>query len=166
MKNLALTKFIAFIIAVMMFSALPGLVNAQTHCVNGHCPPGKVCINGTCVSILIFCNCQHRPIPFACGQRCGWFTDPTTEREGLSISFNTSETISFQLDEIQNVSAKVYDTTGKLVKVLANAEMQAGIHQFEWDARDEKGYAVPAGIYMLQMNDDTQNETQKISVIN
>jgi flagellar hook assembly protein FlgD len=53
---------------------------------------------------------------------------------------------------------------GRLIKVLADAQMQAGTHQLVWNAKDEKGNAVVAGIYLLKMQTGNYVETKKISV--
>ena len=80
--------------------------------------------------------------------------------------FSNSTTISFSISESQKVSLKIYDMTGRLVKTLANAEMQVGTHQLSWNAKDEKGNAVSAGIYLLRFDAGTKSETKKLSVIN
>jgi flagellar hook assembly protein FlgD len=43
--------------------------------------------------------------------------------------------------------------------------MQAGSHQLTWNAKDEKGNAVVAGIYLLKMQVGNYRETKKIVVI-
>jgi hypothetical protein len=86
--------------------------------------------------------------------------------------FSSSTTISFTLPQTQKampagrqVSIRVFDVTGILIKVLANSEMQAGTHQLEWNAKDENGNAVSAGMYILKMQAGDYTETKKISVI-
>src|SRR5206468_1843645 len=78
--------------------------------------------------------------------------------------FSTSTTISFSLSQQQKVSIQIFDATGRLAKTLANAEMQSGTHQFTWNARDEKGNHVIAGIYFLRMNAGVHSETKKLVV--
>lgn len=39
----------------------------------------------------------------------------------------------------RQVSIIIFDMNGRLIKTLADAQMQAGTHQLTWKARDEKG---------------------------
>ena len=55
--------------------------------------------------------------------------------------------------------------TGRIVKTLANGEMQEGTHQLEWNATNEKGIAVDAGIYFLKFDAGDYSETKELSVI-
>jgi len=78
---------------------------------------------------------------------------------------SSSTTISFSVPQSQKVSIQIFDMNGRLVKTLANEQMQAGAHQLKWNAKDEKGNTVNAGIYFLRMNADNHTETKKISVV-
>ena len=55
--------------------------------------------------------------------------------------------------------------TGRIVKTLADEEMQEGVQQIEWNATDEKGNAVDAGIYFLKVEGENFSETKKLSLI-
>jgi len=79
--------------------------------------------------------------------------------------FSNSTTISFSISESQKVSLKIYDMAGRLIKTIADAQMQTGTHQLIWNARDEKGNAVSTGNYLLKMQAGNYEETKKISVI-
>ena len=59
----------------------------------------------------------------------------------------------------------LFDMTGRLVKTLANTEMQAGIHQLVWNSRDEKRNAVNGGIYFLRFETRAFSKTQKLIVV-
>ena len=160
-------KLFAFIIAVMILLVMPGLVNAQKKCLEGHCPKGQVCVNGVCVKSSggVVCNCLVRPIPFECGQICGFFKDSPSVSDDLSISGTKSNIIGFKLSEVQNVSLKIYDITGRLIKTLADKIMEQGNHQIEWAKNDEKGTDVAAGTYVLQFDTGNKSEIRKLSVI-
>lgn len=79
--------------------------------------------------------------------------------------FSNSTAISFTLPQSQKVFISIFDMTGRLVKILTNAGMQAGIHQLTWDAKDEKGNAVSSGVYFLRMMAGNFSQTQKIILI-
>ena len=79
--------------------------------------------------------------------------------------FSSSTTISFSLSQSQKVSIQVFDGAGRLIKTIANEQMQAGTHQFTWNAADENGTAVASGMYYLKFNAGSYAETKKISVL-
>jgi flagellar hook assembly protein FlgD len=54
---------------------------------------------------------------------------------------------------------------GKLVKTFSNIQSDAGSHQLTWNARDDKGSAVHAGMYLLQLQSGNYTETKKIVVV-
>ena len=151
MKRPALKKDVAFIIALVMFSIMPALMNSQKICPDGHCPKGQTCVNGFCVKSGgkggngggTICNCFVRPIPFECGQICGWIIPAN---KSLSISSANSNAISFQLMQAQNVSARIYDATGRLVRTLAQKVFEEGDHKLEWNAAD-----LQTGIYLVKV---------------
>lgn len=74
-------------------------------------------------------------------------------------------TVSFSLDQSQNVALKIFDVTGRLMITLANETMNAGNHQLQWNAKDENGYPMNAGIYFLKMETRNHSETIQLSVI-
>ena len=148
MKPQTTNKFFAFIIVMTILTALPEIVIAQTpkKCSpQGKCPKGLICYFGYCVC-----------------PRCPYFflTDGSPANEALSISSTNSNTISVLLTQTQNVSVKIYDATGRLVKTLADKIFEEGEHQLQWDAA-----GVNAGICMVRFNVGIYSETKKISVI-
>jgi hypothetical protein len=78
---------------------------------------------------------------------------------------SNSTTISFSLDQPQKVSICIFEMNGRLVKILADAQMQAGTHQLTWSAKGEKGNTVSAGIYFLRMQTGNYVETRKLVVV-
>ena len=160
-------KLFAFIIALMMFSVIPALVNAQKKCSNGHCPKGYTCVDGHCVKSGGggFCNCFVKPIPFECGQICGFLADKTPANDQFSISVINSSAISFELNEPQNVSLKIYDATGRLIKTLADSRMPEGEYQIDWNIRDDKGSTISSGIYILRFSAGSYSDTKRLTII-
>ena len=65
--------------------------------------------------------------------------------------FNPETTIRYELPANGEVIVKVYDLTGRLVKVLLNATLPAGSHTVHWDGTDFRGNQVAAGIYIYQI---------------
>jgi len=79
--------------------------------------------------------------------------------------FSHSVIITYSIPQNTKVSLKIYNVMGKQVKILVNAKVAAGIYNIQWNVSDEKGNAVPAGIYFLRMEAGDYLETKKLSVI-
>jgi len=120
---------------------------ASKKCPKVSCPPGYICIKGDC----------KRYFPF--------LTDGSPAKKAVSISSANSNAISFQLMETQNVSAKIYDATGRLVRTIADGRMPEGEQQITWNKSDEAGNTVSAGIYILRFNAGTFSDRKKFTVI-
>jgi hypothetical protein len=60
--------------------------------------------------------------------------------------FNPRTTIWFELERAGWVRCGVYDLRGRLVGVLVEGEMEAGMHSVNWN-----GGAVPSGVYLYRL---------------
>lgn len=154
MRQQTTKKFFAFIIIVTILFLLPHLGKAQgPKC--GQCPKDFYCdlATGYCVKIWKGPACPKCPYSLSISSTL------------ISDATENSSTISFHLIQAQNVSAKIYDATGRLIKTLLERQMIQGEYQIEWDAKNEQGNAVQTGIYFLQLNTGSKTETRKVSII-
>lgn len=60
--------------------------------------------------------------------------------------------ISFDLPEAGEANLSLYDVGGRLIRELVSGPMPAGSHELVWDARDDRGASVPAGIYFSRLD--------------
>ena len=149
MKPQTTKKLFAFIIILTILSALPELVIAQTlkKCnPRGQCPNGYICYFGYCIR-----ECTRCPY---------LLTDGSPAIEAVSISSANSNEISFLLTQVQNVSAKIYDATGRLVKTLADKVFEQGKHTLRLGTAE-----INPGIFIVRFNTGTYSEMKKIFVI-
>jgi len=67
--------------------------------------------------------------------------------------FNPSTVIMFTVPqgEAVQVTLEVFNTAGKLVRVLAESRHEAGTHQVWWDGRDALGRDLPSGVYFYRL---------------
>ena len=66
--------------------------------------------------------------------------------------FNSSTRIEYGLSAAGRVRLEIYNVLGQPVRVLVDEESQdAGRYQVEWDARDQRGAAVAAGVYLTRL---------------
>ncbi len=74
-----------------------------------------------------------------------------THRGNHPNPFNPRTTVSFALPERGRVQVTVHDAAGRLVRVLADAELGAGIHDRVWNGDDARGRAMPSGTYFSRV---------------
>ncbi|MBC8047535.1 MAG: T9SS type A sorting domain-containing protein [Fimbriimonadaceae bacterium] len=78
--------------------------------------------------------------------------------------FSNSTTISFGLEESQNVAIKIYDLNGRLIKTLADRIFNESENAITWNADDESGNNVSGGIYLLNIKSAEFNQSQKLII--
>jgi len=80
--------------------------------------------------------------------------------------FNPQTTISFDLPKQTAVSLRVFDVSGRLVRVLLGGEIVAGGHrEATWNGRDVSGRQVAAGVYFYRLDADGYSETKSMALI-
>ncbi len=79
--------------------------------------------------------------------------------------FNPSTTIEYRLPSSGQVSLKIYDLTGRLIRILVHQYQQTGVHQVAWDGRNVRGEQVGSGIYFYQLKMGAEIRTRKMILI-
>jgi hypothetical protein len=79
--------------------------------------------------------------------------------------FNPTTTISFGLTETSLVSLRIYDVSGRLVRVLVEGERRARHYQEDWDGRDENGVRVASGVYFYRLAAGDFTQTRKMVLL-
>ena len=74
--------------------------------------------------------------------------------------------IAFGLSKTDRVEVRVYDVTGRLVKMVANRTFAGGQeHVVTWDGTDESGNKVNSGVYFYQLKTHTWTSQKKLAVL-
>jgi hypothetical protein len=73
-----------------------------------------------------------------------------------------SVSISYSLAQESPVSLRVYNVAGRLVRTLVSGTGEAGPHDIVWDARDDHGVRVAAGVYFYRMNAGSWQSQRKV----
>jgi len=73
--------------------------------------------------------------------------------------------IAFSLSRPAITSLRLYDISGRRVKILTQSPQEAGYHVIRWDGDDEAGHPVPSGIYFYRLNAGNQNLTRRLTVV-
>ncbi|MBN4081089.1 T9SS type A sorting domain-containing protein [Caldithrix abyssi] len=66
--------------------------------------------------------------------------------------FNPITTIKFDLPEKSQVKIFIYDIQGRGVRQLVNRTEDTGYKSIQWDATDNHGRPVSAGVYLYQIH--------------
>ena len=93
------------------------------------------------------------------------FTEITTGNSNLSLSpnpFMSEIKIDFNIDEPDNVTIKVYDISGKLVKSLINETKPAGKYTVYWNGKNNAEATVPNGMYFVRLDNGSISRTEKV----
>ncbi len=84
----------------------------------------------------------------------------------LDLSGGKKETmIEYYLTVPGNVKLVVYDLLGREVKTLVNETREAGPHPVSWNARDNQGRLVSAGLYLYRIQAGDFIATRKLVVL-
>jgi len=65
--------------------------------------------------------------------------------------FNPTCTICYELPVAGQVTLKVFDVGGALVRTLVDGWRQSGVHNETWNGRGDDGRALPSGIYVYEI---------------
>ena len=65
----------------------------------------------------------------------------------------------------QAVKLMIYDLRGALVRILVREQMLGGDYRVTWDLRDERGRALPSGIYLARLKTADGIRTDKVILL-
>ncbi|UCG30173.1 MAG: T9SS type A sorting domain-containing protein, partial [candidate division WOR-3 bacterium] len=86
-------------------------------------------------------------------------------RTTLSVTypnpFTREMNVAYQVAKGGKVSIQVYDVSGRLVRTITDGIHDPGYYTLAWDATDDKGRAVPAGIYFLRFDTIDYSQVEK-----
>ena len=60
---------------------------------------------------------------------------------------------------------RIFDSRGRLVTVLAERRLPAGLHSVDWSGADARGRRVPAGVYFYRLDAGPTTQTRKLVVM-
>ena len=79
--------------------------------------------------------------------------------------FNPQLTVDFTLAAPEQVRLRVYDLSGRLVRVLADESLPRGRHERTWDGRDEAGRSVASGVYAIRLDWAERSQVRKAMLV-
>jgi hypothetical protein len=79
--------------------------------------------------------------------------------------FNAGTVIGFTLPQYTHVSLEVFNILGQQVRTLVDHPMYPGVHQIEFDATDNVGRGLAAGVYFYRLRTELGTQTRKMVLL-
>lgn len=79
--------------------------------------------------------------------------------------FNPTTTLEYTLPENMAVQITIFDNLGRVVKNLFNGNQGVGNKKVVWDATDNNGQPVSAGVYLYSIVADQNRQTKKMILL-
>ena len=79
--------------------------------------------------------------------------------------FNPITTIRYELPEDSFVDVTVYDMIGNVVRNLINTNQSSGYKSIKWDATNNQGEPVSAGVYLYTIQTGDFVDTKKMILL-
>ncbi|MCA9753182.1 MAG: T9SS type A sorting domain-containing protein, partial [Gemmatimonadetes bacterium] len=79
--------------------------------------------------------------------------------------FRETTNLAFALPQRADVSLRVYNVQGQMVRELVHGVQDAGRHVAEWDGRDSAGNRVATGVYFYRLDANERTLTRKMTVM-
>lgn len=132
---------------------------------------------------LTVANCSGGEVHLDSTFACGWAGFWTIGRNPCSLTstgigdqlptgyrlypnspnpFQGATRVAFDLPEPGRVTLKIFDLSGRMVRLLVHDDYPAGNHEVSWNARDAAGVPVAGGIYFLSMQSGSFTDTRRL----
>lgn len=138
--------------------------------------PGQIPV-GQHVILEVQCRWSENPFvanqivefPDPIGTATGVEDNPVPARLALENHpnpFNPTTVIRYALPKAAEVTLKVFDVQGRLVRTLvASRHANAGVYDVEWNGIDDRGTPVASGVYFYRLTAGTENLTRKMVLL-
>jgi len=89
----------------------------------------------------------------------------TSLADNFPNPFNPSTRLKFSLKAKGHVSMRIYDVSGRLVRILIDEVQDAGAYEAVWDGTNDGGRATASGIYFCRMEAPGYERTLKMVLL-
>jgi hypothetical protein len=79
--------------------------------------------------------------------------------------FNPNLSIKIYQSTSADIDLRVYDTRGRLVKVIASGHLDKGSYSYTWDSLDSHSQACASGVYLISYKSGTDTHLQKMTLL-
>jgi hypothetical protein len=112
---------------------------------------------------------------FVSADLCTWHDvfsfDPTPSPSALSLlqnypnPFNPATSIEYELPALTRVRLAIFNSAGKQIVVLVDADQPPGDYRVKWDGRDNLGRSVASGIYFCRLEAGIDTRVRKLVLL-
>ena len=85
--------------------------------------------------------------------------------ENYPNPFNPTTTLRFDLPEVSDVNVVIYNMLGQKVRTFNMNSISAGSHSIKWNATNDLGDPVGAGVYLYQFQAKDFIKTKKMVLL-
>ncbi len=86
-------------------------------------------------------------------------------RSNYPNPFNPQTTLEYFLPAQSEVKLIIYNIKGQKVKTLLDEHKETGEHRIVWDGKDERGRAVPSGVYLYRLVTEEKSIVRKMMLV-
>ena len=86
-------------------------------------------------------------------------------RNAYPNPFNSSTTLNYYLPSSASVRLIIYDMLGNVVSNLINTNQSSGYKSIQWDATNNQGEPVSAGVYLYKIQAGDFVNTKKMILL-
>ena len=79
--------------------------------------------------------------------------------------FNSSTMISYNMDSPGEVTLKIFDVNGKLVREYSRSQNSGGTYYVHWNGRNNNGEKVASGIYLYAIENRGMSSSKKMILL-
>lgn len=79
--------------------------------------------------------------------------------------FNPSTQINYSVEKSGPVKLSIYDTSGRLIRILELGHKTKGEYTVNWNGRNEQGQTVASGLYFCHLEATGSNKTMKMTLM-
>ena len=79
--------------------------------------------------------------------------------------FNPTTKIKFSIDELSQVSLKIYNIMGQEIVELIDENLIPGFHSVQWDGKNKDGQLVSSGLYFAKLTSNKKSKLIKMLLI-
>ncbi len=79
--------------------------------------------------------------------------------------FNPETTIKFEIPKTSNVTLKIYNSLGQIIRTLINKDYSAGFFHVVWDGRNDSGLKVSSGLYIYSIKAGDYSMSRKMVLL-
>ena len=85
--------------------------------------------------------------------------------ENYPNPFNPTTTLRFDLPEVSSITLTIYNMLGQRVRTFNMNDTPAGFHSIKWNATNDYGEQVGAGVYLYQLRANQYVKTRKMVLL-